>query len=446
MRFKHGVHNALTRYVDGSGVCPVCCTAFSTRTRLLSHVAERRLRGRATPTRGMILATGAIPRLDPTTSPTRARRAAIPSSCPAGRRRRRSADLWGRGCRSGLSGRRCLRPALPVGGVAALRPRGGVAADGVEDHEGVHAHGVRQLQEQPLPVLPLDAGDAAVVLAGVDPEEAVHIGHPHAGLQNRVHRHEVDHLLPPAEAHDLGLPHHVGLEDVPHLLGDAVAAQRLLAGPREVLHDALHLGALKDLDAAVLPQDLPGDGAEAQAHAGGRRLDDRDERLRQAQLRRAGLGLQHGRGDLVRGEDLAALGVEERRQQRVSELRQRRRGPQGGAEGPQGFLLRQLLLQRVQSCHGPLLAPGALHRLGRLALALPQQRDGPRELDRPAELQRRLRSGPGHRGGRSRVGSLARLGRVHVGALGDVQRGGGCRRALRWQARRRQAEELRRAL
>ena len=68
MRSKHGVHNALKRYVDGTGVCPVCCTKFASRTRLLSHVAERRMRGRASHTCGMVLATGAFPQLDPLTS------------------------------------------------------------------------------------------------------------------------------------------------------------------------------------------------------------------------------------------------------------------------------------------------------------------------------------------------------------------------------------------
>ena len=68
MRTKHGVQNALKRFIDGSGACPVCCATFSSRTRLLAHVAEQRRRGRATHTCGMILATGAFPQIDPVTA------------------------------------------------------------------------------------------------------------------------------------------------------------------------------------------------------------------------------------------------------------------------------------------------------------------------------------------------------------------------------------------
>ena len=64
MRSQHKVSNALKRYIDDSGVCPACCTMFASRTRLLSHVSERRTRGWSPISCNALLNTGVLPEFD----------------------------------------------------------------------------------------------------------------------------------------------------------------------------------------------------------------------------------------------------------------------------------------------------------------------------------------------------------------------------------------------
>jgi hypothetical protein len=47
MRSKHKVTNPLNRYIDNSGICPVCGTSFFSRARVLTHVSETRVRNKS---------------------------------------------------------------------------------------------------------------------------------------------------------------------------------------------------------------------------------------------------------------------------------------------------------------------------------------------------------------------------------------------------------------
>jgi len=46
MRSKHKVTSPLNKYIDTSGICPVCRTNFFSRTRVLAHVSETRVRNK----------------------------------------------------------------------------------------------------------------------------------------------------------------------------------------------------------------------------------------------------------------------------------------------------------------------------------------------------------------------------------------------------------------
>jgi len=46
MRSKHKVTSPLNKYIDNSGICPVCRTNFFSRTRVLAHVSETRVRNK----------------------------------------------------------------------------------------------------------------------------------------------------------------------------------------------------------------------------------------------------------------------------------------------------------------------------------------------------------------------------------------------------------------
>ena len=45
-RSKHKVASPLNKYIDTSGICPVCRTNFFSRTRVLAHVSETRVRNK----------------------------------------------------------------------------------------------------------------------------------------------------------------------------------------------------------------------------------------------------------------------------------------------------------------------------------------------------------------------------------------------------------------
>ena len=47
IRCKHKVTNPLNKYIDNSGICPVCKTNFHSRTRVLAHVSETRIRNKS---------------------------------------------------------------------------------------------------------------------------------------------------------------------------------------------------------------------------------------------------------------------------------------------------------------------------------------------------------------------------------------------------------------
>ena len=47
IRCKHKVTSPLNRYIDNSGICPVCRTNFYSRTRVLTHVSETRVRNKS---------------------------------------------------------------------------------------------------------------------------------------------------------------------------------------------------------------------------------------------------------------------------------------------------------------------------------------------------------------------------------------------------------------
>ena len=47
MRSKHKITNPLNRYIDNSGICPICGTNFFSRARVLTHVSETRVRNKS---------------------------------------------------------------------------------------------------------------------------------------------------------------------------------------------------------------------------------------------------------------------------------------------------------------------------------------------------------------------------------------------------------------
>jgi len=47
IRCKHKVTSPLNKYIDNSGICPVCATNFHSRTRVLAHVSETRVRNKS---------------------------------------------------------------------------------------------------------------------------------------------------------------------------------------------------------------------------------------------------------------------------------------------------------------------------------------------------------------------------------------------------------------
>ena len=61
VRSKHKERTPLRFYLDGSGVCPVCRTAFDSPIRLLAHVSETRRRGKTTITCRARLMEGSFP-------------------------------------------------------------------------------------------------------------------------------------------------------------------------------------------------------------------------------------------------------------------------------------------------------------------------------------------------------------------------------------------------
>ena len=60
MRARHGQRNPLQRYLGKTPRCPVCCSVFSSRTRLLAHVADHRTRGRRRLSCHAILTAGLV--------------------------------------------------------------------------------------------------------------------------------------------------------------------------------------------------------------------------------------------------------------------------------------------------------------------------------------------------------------------------------------------------
>ena len=59
-RKTHAVRTPFSKYVDGTGACPVCKSVFSTRLRVLAHLADARKRGRASQPCGPRLLEGSF--------------------------------------------------------------------------------------------------------------------------------------------------------------------------------------------------------------------------------------------------------------------------------------------------------------------------------------------------------------------------------------------------
>mmetsp|Transcript_76876 Transcript_76876/g.166364 ORF Transcript_76876/g.166364 Transcript_76876/m.166364 type:complete len:547 (+) Transcript_76876:730-2370(+) len=307
-----------------------------------------------------------------------------------------------------------------------LRQEGRGAADGQEDHEGVHAHRLGELQEK-LPEVPPrhPAGRRGAPLAG-RPEEPVGVGLLQARLQHRVRLDGVDDLLPAREAHVALVAGHL-LEGHVHRLQDLLPTQvdREVLRPAGVLHQGPQLGIPgEDLQAAVLPEDLPGDAAEPQARVGRQDRGDLEEQLRRLldlEPGAPGEDRLHGVRDLLLGEHLGAVRRQQRRQQRGGEVPQRhRRGADGLAEVPQGVPLGELPEGQPRRARrgegagagpGPRAGPGP--GLGR------RRSRGREELgrgDRPAQLPRKT-AGAGGGGPRGRVAARPLVAR-RVGQRG----------------------------
>ena len=68
IRCKHKVTNPLNKYIDNSGICPVCATNFYSRTRVLAHVSETRIRSKSgRQTCRQILQAGHFPKIGEST-------------------------------------------------------------------------------------------------------------------------------------------------------------------------------------------------------------------------------------------------------------------------------------------------------------------------------------------------------------------------------------------
>ena len=67
-RKVHGHRSSLRRFLDASGICPICCCIFSSRTRALAHLTEKRNRSKTNRTscRDVLLAGNFCPLLDET--------------------------------------------------------------------------------------------------------------------------------------------------------------------------------------------------------------------------------------------------------------------------------------------------------------------------------------------------------------------------------------------
>ena len=59
-RKKHGLRHQLADLIGTSNICPVCAVAFPTRSRLMAHVADRRVRGSRATTCHNILKLGVV--------------------------------------------------------------------------------------------------------------------------------------------------------------------------------------------------------------------------------------------------------------------------------------------------------------------------------------------------------------------------------------------------
>ena len=59
-RVKHEKHAKTAKYVGRCTLCPVCCTKFASRTRLVAHLAEQRARGQRGTTCGHVIRAGLV--------------------------------------------------------------------------------------------------------------------------------------------------------------------------------------------------------------------------------------------------------------------------------------------------------------------------------------------------------------------------------------------------
>jgi hypothetical protein len=103
-RAAHGVRNMYRKYVDHSGVCPVCHTMLYTRLRVIAHLSDKRrnLNCRAAILEGRVkeLSSDAVSRLDALDTAQRREAQRAGKSHPVAVR-----------CAVRASGKKCGRPA-----------------------------------------------------------------------------------------------------------------------------------------------------------------------------------------------------------------------------------------------------------------------------------------------------------------------------------------------
>ena len=66
-RTVHFARNPIKKYIDGSGVCPICKITFASRLRVIAHCTEKRLRGKARVSCNAVLVSGVVPCVSPET-------------------------------------------------------------------------------------------------------------------------------------------------------------------------------------------------------------------------------------------------------------------------------------------------------------------------------------------------------------------------------------------
>eukprot|EP00973_Karenia_brevis_P042018 5817041-Karenia_brevis.AAC.1 len=64
MRICHKVRNPVHKYIDDSGVCPVCRTVLGSRAKVIAHASEKRCRGKKRLTCNEILLHGGVPEIE----------------------------------------------------------------------------------------------------------------------------------------------------------------------------------------------------------------------------------------------------------------------------------------------------------------------------------------------------------------------------------------------